>query len=131
MSLTLPQHTHTHFLNISVVVVVPMPRPALQHQLPLLLPLNAICVVVPRGARCSLSSSSSHMTSDTPPDPSGPLQGCPPRTLTTRAMLRHLSPTGKPGPVRHRRSLASLSGENEDGAKGWKRRGRYQKFHSA
>lgn len=89
------------------------------HQLPLSLPLNAICVVLPQGARSSLSSSSSHMTSDMPSDPPGPLQGCSPWTLTIRALLCHLSPTRKPclsdfsqlGPTH---SGLSLSGENED-----------------
>lgn len=31
-----------------------------------------------------------------PSDPSGPLQGCSPQTLTTQALLCHLSPTRKP-----------------------------------
>ncbi len=92
VSLTLAQ---THSQKISPVVV-PMPWPALPHQLPLLLPFVAICVVVPRGARSSLASSSLHMTSDTPSDPAGPLLGCSPWTLTTQAPLRHLSPIRKP-----------------------------------
>lgn len=121
MSLTL-----TRFQNISVAVV-PMPWSALQHQPPLLLPLNAICVVLPQGARSSLSSSSPHMTSDMPSDPPGPLQGCSPRTLTTRALLCHLSPTRKPclsdfGQLGPTHSGLSLSGENEDRVKKKKKR---------
>lgn len=87
--------THTFLKNISEVVV-PMPWPTPWLQLPLLLPLIAICVVVPQVARSSLSSSSSHMTSDMPSDPAGALLGCSPRTLTTQALLRHLSPIRKP-----------------------------------
>lgn len=98
-----------------------MPLPAPQHQVPLLLPLSAICVVLPRGAGSSLSSSSSHMTYDMPSDPSGPLRGCSPRTLTTRALLRHLSPTRMPRlsdtEQLGRPAEASLSGEREDGVK--------------
>lgn len=98
-----------------------MPLPAPQHQLPLLLPLSAICVVLPRGAGSSLSSSSSHMTFDMPSDPSGPLRGCSPRTLTTRALLRHLSPTRMPRlsdtEQLGRPAEASVSGEREDGVK--------------
>lgn len=115
-------HLHSMRFQSPSVIVVPMPRPALQHQLPLLPPLNAICVVLPREARTSVSSSSSPTTSDTPPDPSGPLRGCSPQTLTTRALLCHLSPTRKPclsdtGQLGTARSGLSVSGVKKDRVK--------------
>jgi len=89
-----------------------MPCPATRHQ-HLLLPLIAICVVVPRGARPSLSSSSSHMTSDMPSAPQELPQGCSLQTPTTRFYPVTYHPPGSPAcPTQSSLACRSLSGGN-------------------